>query len=85
MVAAKAATAVPTRTMAATAVHQRFILLDKGTNHSREPSARASGNGGGTAQRNARYLLLENNATREQSGRPGSNWHHQLGRLRFYH
>jgi len=21
----------------------------------------------------------------EESGRPGSNWHHQLGRLRFYH
>jgi hypothetical protein len=24
-------------------------------------------------------------STDEQSGRPGSNWHHQLGRLRFYH
>jgi hypothetical protein len=23
--------------------------------------------------------------TSEESGRPGSNWHHQLGRLRFYH
>jgi hypothetical protein len=23
--------------------------------------------------------------TSEKSGRPGSNWHHQLGRLRFYH
>ena len=25
------------------------------------------------------------NCTSEESGRPGSNWHHQLGRLRFYH
>ena len=25
------------------------------------------------------------NWTSEESGRPGSNWHHQLGRLRFYH
>jgi hypothetical protein len=25
------------------------------------------------------------NSSNEQSGRPGSNWHHQLGRLRFYH
>jgi hypothetical protein len=23
--------------------------------------------------------------TSGESGRPGSNWHHQLGRLRFYH
>jgi integrase len=23
--------------------------------------------------------------TSDESGRPGSNWHHQLGRLRFYH
>jgi integrase len=23
--------------------------------------------------------------TYDESGRPGSNWHHQLGRLRFYH
>ena len=22
---------------------------------------------------------------KRESGRPGSNWHHQLGRLRFYH
>ena len=25
------------------------------------------------------------NCTSGKSGRPGSNWHHQLGRLRFYH
>ena len=25
------------------------------------------------------------NSHNDESGRPGSNWHHQLGRLRFYH
>ena len=37
--------------------------------------------------RRATYNDLSDTVTRdcEESGRPGSNWHHQLGRLRFYH
>jgi hypothetical protein len=36
-------------------------------------------------RRSGRVVAMPTISENEESGRPGSNRHHQLGRLRFYH
>ena len=39
----------------------------------------------GCERRTAKFVEVPMTSADEESGRPGSNRHHQLGRLRFYH
>jgi hypothetical protein len=39
----------------------------------------------GCERHEGKIVEVPSTSTHAKSGRPGSNWHHQLGRLRFYH